>query len=221
MRRDDSMKVRLVVVEDHVLALRAMLARLETRPAIEVVATVSTELTAEGLAELVDDHQPDVVLIDFSSEILGLNPFAAIAMMKDEYPDVHVLTLVRQEQGTLVHWLVSAKVAGCLLNDDEEILSLGEIVRKVSQGRTVYSQRIVERYLNLSELNLTPRERDVVVQVVNGLSNLGAARELSVSSATVRNHLSRIYEKLDVPRDGDVNPRVCLVNRMKRLGLVE
>jgi DNA-binding NarL/FixJ family response regulator len=108
-----------------------------------------------------------------------------------------------------------------LFNDDRGLLSLGDTVRAISEGKMVYSREIVERYLQLSELTLTPRERDVVLRVANGLSNTGTGKALSISCATVRNHLSRIYAKLGVPQDGDMNPRVCLVNRVRRLGLVE
>jgi DNA-binding NarL/FixJ family response regulator len=106
-----------------------------------------------------------------------------------------------------------------LLTDDLRTLSLGEVVRRMSQGNVVYSQQIMERYFQLSDLALTPRELDVLGMAAQGLSNGEIARQLCVSPVTVRNHLSNIYAKLDVPQEAGVNSRVYAINSARHLGL--
>jgi DNA-binding NarL/FixJ family response regulator len=214
------MAIRVIVIEDHLLALEAMLAALSERPDIEIVATATSGEGAHGLLQLVRDNEPHLVILDFSMRFSNLNPFTAIPALKEHYPEVDVLVLARREDGILVRWLISYKVTGCLFSDDEQIRSLGTVVRKISEGRMVCSQEIVERYFQLFELALTPRELDVLGLVAEGWLNCEIARRLSISPVTVRNHLSNIYAKLDIPQDAGVNPRVCAINVARHLGLL-
>ena len=108
---------------------------------------------------------------------------------------------------------------GCLFNDDERIQSLGTVVHKVTEGKLVYSQRIVERYFQLFELALTPRELDVLYLAGEGLSSGGIAERLSVSPLTIRNYLSRIFAKLGIPQEAELSSRVCAINMARHLGI--
>lgn len=195
------MTIRVVIVEDHLLALEAMSAALGQYPDIEIVATASSEDGTDGLLQLMRDNEPHLVILDLSTKFSNLNPFTTIPALKEHYPEVDVLVLARREDGILVRWLISHKVMGCLFNDDEQTQSLGAAVRKISEDRMAYSQEITERYFQLFELALTPRELDVLGLAAEGWLNCEIARRLSISPVTVRNHLSNIYAKLDIPQD--------------------
>jgi DNA-binding NarL/FixJ family response regulator len=213
------MTIRVIVVEDHLLALEAMSVELSKHPDIEIVTTASGDVSTANLLQLIHDNEPHLVILDLSMKVSNLNPFATIPSLQKNCPEVDVLVLIRREDGILVRWLISCKVKGCLFNDDEQTLSLGAVVRKISEGKIAYSQEILERYFQLFELALTPRELDVLGLAGEGLSNSGIAKRLSISSVTIRNHLSNIYAKLGIPQDAGLNVRVCAINIARRLGL--
>jgi DNA-binding NarL/FixJ family response regulator len=111
-------------------------------------------------------------------------------------------------------------VIGCLLNDDEQVQSLGTVVHKVAEGKLAYSQEIVEQYFHLSDLTLTPRELDVLYLAGEGLSNCEIAERLSVSPVTIRNHLSNVYAKLGIPQDARLSSRTCAIKMARQLGVM-
>jgi two-component system response regulator DesR len=213
------MVIRVIVIESHLLALEGVSAKLERRPNIEVVATVSGNVGMDDLLQLVHDNDPHLVIFDLSLKVSSLDPFATISTLTERCPEVRIVVLVGREDGILVRWLVSHRVVGCLFSDDEQIRSLETVVRKVADGKLAYSQEIMERYFQLFELALTPRELDVLYLAGEGLSNGEIAKRLSISPVTVRNYLSSIYAKLGIPQEAGVSPRVCAINMARHLGL--
>ena len=217
--RASGMTIRVVVVENHLLALKGISAELSQHPEIEVVAALIGGRGTGDLVRLIHDKDPHVVIFDLSLKVSCLDPFETISALKERYPEVEIVVLIGQEDGILIRWLVSHRVMGCLFNDDERIQSLGTVVHKVTEGKLVYSQQIMERYFQLFELALTPRELNVLYLAGDGLSNLAIAERLAISRVTIRNHLSRIYAKLGVRQESRLSPRVCAVNMARHLGI--
>jgi DNA-binding NarL/FixJ family response regulator len=194
----NGMTIRVVVFENHLLALMGISAELSQDPEIEVVAALVNVRGTDGLLQLIHEKDPQVVIFDLSLKVSCLDPFETIPALKERYPEVEIVVLIGHEDGILIRWLVSHRVMGCLFNDDERIQSLGTVVHRVTEGKLVYSQRIVERYFQLFELALTPRELDVLYLAGEGLSSGGIAERLSISPLTIRDYLSHIYAKLGV-----------------------
>jgi DNA-binding NarL/FixJ family response regulator len=213
------MTIRVVVVENHLLALKGISAELSQHPEIEVVAVLGNEGGTDDLLQLVHDKDPHLVILDLSLKVSCLDPFETIPALKERCPEVEIVVLIGHEDGILIRWLCSQRVMGCLFNDDERSESLGTVVRKASEGKLVYSQQIVERYFQLFELALTPRELDILYLAGEGLSNLAIAEHLSISRVSIRNHLSRIYAKLGVRQEARLSPRVCAINMARHLGI--
>jgi DNA-binding NarL/FixJ family response regulator len=214
------MGIRVIVIESHLMALEGILAKLDEPSDIEVVAALSDGVGMDDLLQLVRDNRPHLAILDLSLKFSSLDPFDIISTLRKKYPEVKIVVLVGREDGILMRWLVSHKVTGCLFSSDEQVRSLGAVVRKVAEGKLAYSQEIMERYFQLFELALTPRELEVLYLAGEGLSNDAIAKRLSVSPVTIRNHLSNVYAKLGIPQEVGVSPRVCAVNRVRRLGLM-
>jgi DNA-binding NarL/FixJ family response regulator len=213
------MTIRVVVVENHLLALKGISAELSQHPEIEVVAVLGNKGGTDDLLQLVHDKDPHLVILDLSLKVSYLDPFETIPLLRERYPEVETVVLIGHEDGILMRWLVSHRVMGCLFNDDERVQSLGTVVHKVTEGKLVYSQQIVERYFQLFELALTPRELDVLYLVGEGLSSGEIAKRLAISRVTIRNHLSRIYTKLGVRQETGLSSRVCAINMARHLGI--
>ena len=206
------MTIRVVVVENHLLALKGISAELSQHPEIDVVAALTNRVGAGVLLQLMHDKDPHLVVLDLSLKVSCLDPFKAIPILRESCPEVEIVVLIGREDGILMRWLISHRVMGCLLSDDERIESLGTVVRKVAEGKLIYSQEIVEQYFQLFELALTPRELDVLYLAGEGLSNGEIGKRLSISPVTIRNHLSSIYAKLGISQEAGLSPRVCAIN---------
>ena len=214
------MAIRIIVIENHLLALQTMSAELGRYADIEVVDTITDTIGKTDLSQLIRENRPDIVVLDLSVRMSNIDPVTAVATLEDNYPDVAVLVLISREDDFLVRGLIDAGVNGCLFSSDEQVLSLGTVVRKISEAKSAHSRKVMERYFELRDITLAPRELEILRLMAEGLSNNEIAERLTVSSSTVRNYLSSAYAKLDVSRKAGVNCRVCAINRAKQLGLL-
>ncbi|MFD9723253.1 response regulator [Streptomyces sp. NPDC059072] len=210
--------LRVVLAEDAVL-LRAGLVELLTRGGHEVVAAVGD---AEALAGAVEEHRPDVVITDvrmppgFRDE--GLKAAVELRARHDRLP---VLVLSQYVATAYATQLLSgdgreAAGLGYLLKDRVgEVSEFLDALRRVADGHTVIDPEVVRVLLAQQTASrplsrLTPREREVLALMAEGLNNQLIARRLTVTEASVVKHSSNIFMKLDLgPTDG--NRRVLAV----------
>lgn len=211
------MTIRVAVIEDHLLVLQAVSDALEEYPGIEVVAADTGQADA---LRLIRETQPDVVILDVGVRIRDLDPVTTVEMIKRTCPAVEVLALVSCGDAIFVREIIEAGVRGYLSKNDEQILSLGTVVCNIIGGKRVYSQDVIERYLDLSNPVLTPQELAVLRLAAEGLSNSTIAERLAVSCRTARNYMSAIYSKLGISHKAGLNLRVYAINRAKQLGLL-
>lgn len=208
--------LRVVLAEDAVL-LRAGLVELLTRSGHEVVAAVGD---AESLSDAVDEDRPDVVITDvrmppgFHDE--GLKAALALRTRHDRLP---VLVLSQYVATAYATQLLSGDGAGglgYLLKDRVgEVSEFLDALTRVAAGQTVIDPEVV-RVLLLQQAadrplgRLTPREREVLALMAEGLNNQAIAQRLVITEASVVKHSSNIFMKLDLdPTEG--NRRVLAV----------
>lgn len=199
------MTVRVVLADDHPMYRYGLSALLGQVDAVEVVATAGNG--AELLAA-VDEHRPDVVITDLSMP--DLDGVAATRALRERSPAPGVLVLTMHEDDEHVFAALRAGANGYLVKgaDGDEI---ARAVLAVANGDAVYggsvARRIVSFYAGEAAESpaqrafpeLTPREREVLELVATGCRNHEIARRLGMSEKTVRNHVSQVLLKLQVP----------------------
>jgi DNA-binding NarL/FixJ family response regulator len=199
------MTVRVVVADDHPMYRYGLAAVLAQHDEIDVVASVED---GDSLIRSVDEHQPDVVITDLSMP--GLDGVAATTQLLSTRPDLAILVLTMHEDDDHIFAAMRAGARGYLVKgaDGAEII---RAVQSVASGDAVYSGAVARRIIaffagNQSDTpttrafpDLTPRERDVLELVAAGCRNHEIARRLGMSEKTVRNHVSQVLTKLQVP----------------------
>jgi DNA-binding NarL/FixJ family response regulator len=170
---------------------------------VEVVATVSD---GEQLMRAVAEYEPDVVLTDLSMPTL--DGVAATAMLREAHPAVPVIALTMHEDDEHLRAALRAGARGYLVKgaDGAEIV---RAVQAVAAGDAVYggaaARHIASFYAGSPSSgatafpDLTPRERDVLDLLAVGCRNHEIARRLGMAEKTVRNHVSQLLLKLQVP----------------------
>ena len=210
------MSVRLVLADDHPMYRFGLRAVLDASPEVDVVGEAADG--AELLA-LVARHAPDVVLTDLSMPTLSGT--AAIDELTRRQPGVGVLVLTMHEDDASLFGALRAGARGYLLKgaDREEIV---RAVLAVAGGDAVYGGAVARRVVDAltgtgartpAFPELTERERQVLELLAAGLATGRIAQRLALSDKTVRNHVSAVLTKLQVP------DRSAAVARAREAGL--
>jgi DNA-binding NarL/FixJ family response regulator len=204
-----------VIAEDSVL-LREGIARLLTEAGIEVVGQAGD---AEDLMRKVRAHRPDVAIVDIkmppAHEDEGLR---AAQEIREELPGTGVLVL---SQYADEHYAVrllgdGAEGVGYLLKDRvEDVDRFVDAVERVAAGGSALDPEVVAQMVGRKRDDpleaLTPREREVIELMAQGLSNKGIREELVLSERAVERHITGVLAKLDIPTTGQEHRRVLAV----------
>jgi DNA-binding NarL/FixJ family response regulator len=199
------MTIRVVLADDHPMYRYGLTAILEQAEAIDVVASVGD---GAELVSAVREFAPDVVLTDLSMP--RFDGVAAITQLLRVQPELPILVLTMHEDDAHVFAALRAGARGYLVkgSDGSEIVravysvAAGEAVYGGAVARRIvafYSGRQVESPTARAFPDLTPREREVLELLAAGCRNHEIARRLGMSEKTVRNHVSQVLTKLQVP----------------------
>jgi DNA-binding NarL/FixJ family response regulator len=209
---------RVVIAEDSAI-LRDGLAHLLSDRGFEVIAAVSD---AEQLREAVRADPPDVCVVDirmpptFTDE--GLR--AAIELRRS-HPQVGILVFSQYVETHYATELLAegAQGVGYLLKDRvADVREFVEALQRVAAGGSALDPEVVSQFLAASRKTdalgaLTPRERDVLTAMAEGLSNSGIAAALVITERAVEKHVANILAKFDLPPSDTENRRVMAVLR--------
>ena len=207
-----------MIAEDSAI-LRDGLVGLLTDRGHEVVAAVAD---GDSLRAAVAEQAPDVCVVDirmppsFTDE--GLR--AAIAIRRAQ-PDVGVLVFSQYVETRYASELLagSAKGVGYLLKDRvADVREFVDALTRVAAGGAALDPEVVSQLLGASRrtdvlLALTPREREVLERMAEGMSNAGIAAALVVTERAIEKHVANIFAKFDLPQSESDNRRVLAVLR--------
>lgn len=198
--------IRVLVVDDESLVRSGLRMILEATGDIVVVAEARDG--ADGIAA-VARHRPDVVLMDV--RMPGMDGLTAAAELRASESPPKVIMLTTFDLDEYVHEALRAGAVGFLLKDTPP-KDLADAVRTVHAGNAMLAPTVTRRLISsfahreparadvarkrLSEL--TEREYEVIRAVARGLSNAEIGRELTMSEATVKAHVSRSLAKLSL-----------------------
>jgi two-component system nitrate/nitrite response regulator NarL len=215
-------KLRVAILDDHLVTVEGYVAMLERDPQIEVTARMGY---GEELESTLKNHPADVLLLDVSvpTSTDNHNPYPilyTIPKLLDTYPNLKILVISMHADRSLIRAVMETGASGYILKDDQSVLKNLVNVVKTIAGDGIQLSRITHdiyaRQISNEPRELTSRERQVL--------SLGAAfpndttaelaRKLNVKNSTVRNLLSKAYFKLDV------NNRTAAIAKAREQGLI-
>ena len=195
--------VRVLIADDHPVFRYGMRALLQSVPGIEVVGEATTgEETLVGAERL----EPDVILMDI--KMPGIGGIEATRRIAATNPDINVLVVTMLEEDDAVFAAMRAGARGYLVKgaDQTEIL---RAIQAVASGEAIFGATIAQRMIRFFASprdgaairafpDLTEREAEILSLLAEGRSNGQIAQRLTLSEKTVRNHVSNIFNKLQV-----------------------
>jgi DNA-binding NarL/FixJ family response regulator len=216
---DKQEPIRIVLVDDHDLLRRGIRTMLET----EGIVVVGEASDGSEAMPLVEDLMPDVVLLDIAMPTQ--DGIETTRELKNRWPGVGVVVLSSHDENQIVFDALKAGASGYVLKT-AELDELIETVKAVAGGQARIDPAMAMQVLDEFKLyqkddaanvyqNLTPREREILIAMSEGLANKSIALRLNISERTVTTHVANIYSKLQV------NNRVSAIQEAVRRRILD
>ncbi len=210
------MTIRVFIVDDHALVRTGMRMILSAESDIDVIGDVES---GELALPLIRKLKPDVVLCDL--HLPGVSGLEITERVVKSGMETRVIIVSVLEDGPLPRRLLEAGAAG-YVGKGGDATELLRAVREVARGRRFLASGIAQN-LALSGIGgdgspfdeLSPRELEIALLLVQGLRQDDIARQLSLSAKTVNTHKTRLFEKLGI---GD---NIALARLASRYGLID
>lgn len=198
----DDETVRIVIADDHPVFRFGLRALLEAQDDIEVVGEAES---GEEAVRKAGEFEPDLLLMDVNMP--GLNGIEATRQITAKEPHPAVLIITMFDDDT-VFTAMQAGARGYLLKGAQGDETL-RAIRAVANGEVIFSPGVAEQMMtyfarggrtaaDVHFPDLTPREREVLELLAQGLTNTAIAEKLVLSPKTIRNQVSNIFSKLQV-----------------------
>lgn len=190
--------IRILLVDDHAVVRGGLSKFLLVYPDLELVGEAES---GEEALTMCLACRPNVVLMDL--KMPGMDGITATRLIRQRCPDIRVIVLTSFHEDNLVQGALQAGATG-YLQKNVTAADLASAIRSANAGRMVLSSeasqvlaQAVTQPVSAAD-DLTPREREVLALLVEGLNNQELAERLVLSLGTVKFHISNIYSKLGV-----------------------
>jgi DNA-binding NarL/FixJ family response regulator len=197
-------KIRILIIEDNRVLRDGLVVLLDGQSDMKVVASIGS---GNNVLLNMRKVKPNVMLLD-----LGLwshNPRSVLEGVKKDFPEVKIIGMGLIPSQTDIIESVEAGASGFILKDATVKEFIGTI-RSVAKGMKVLPplltgslfSRVIDNALKkgkgrlTSAVRMTKREREIIAQIADGLSNKEIARQLNIATHTVKSHVHNIMEKL-------------------------
>lgn len=194
-------KIKIMIVDDHPVVRKGMIALLQGEADMEVVGECGNG--AEAL-DMYPRLMPDIVLMDLVMPVL--DGIEAIQRIRADHPKARILVLTSFTTNEKVFAAIKAGAAGYLLKDsdpEELVKAIHQVHRGESSLHPSIAHKLLAEFSQPAPVKndgeqLTEREKEVLALIARGLSNQEIAAQMVVSPATIHSHVSRILAKLQV-----------------------
>jgi DNA-binding NarL/FixJ family response regulator len=196
-------RIRVLLADDHPLTREGIRACLSSATHLEIIAEASDGREAVRLARRL---APDVVVMDVNMP--RLNGLAATTTLARECPATRVLVLTMHEHPEYIVEIIRAGARG-YLSKDVAPAQLVHAIEKIAAGESHFDLAETVRYMRRYSAAapcvlarpvraLTPREREVIALIAQGLTNRQISARLNIAVRTVETHRERLMRKLDL-----------------------
>jgi len=213
------MTVRVALADDSFLVREAMTGLIAQMPGVELVAACRS---VDELRAAIDDTSPDIVLteipmppsmtdegLQLAAELRETHPETAVIALSDKYDPAYALALLESGADRRGYLLKKR------LHSPRQLLAA---IETVVTGGSLIDAEVVDALVDRRQdpepsllADLTADERETLVEMARGSSNVAIARRLGINQRTVERHVHTIFEKLKLPATPDVNRRVRAV----------
>lgn len=195
--------IRVLIADDHTLFRDGLKSLLMSVEDIEVIAEAAT---GQDIIALTVEKQPDIVLMDI--QMPDVNGIEATRQILRLAPHVGIIMLTMFQDDDSVFAAMRAGARGYVLKGADQAVML-RAIRSVANGESLFSpeiaKRLIQFFVNFEPdtpadvfPELTDREREILHYIADGHTNNEIAQQLVISLKTVRNHVSNIFNKLQV-----------------------
>jgi two-component system NarL family response regulator len=187
-------RIRVLVVDDHLVVRKGIAAILAVDDGFQLVAEASS---GEEAIDVYRQHHPDVVLMDLRLQgpMDGIDAIQAICR---EWSKARILVLTTYSGDENIHRALEAGARGYLIKDmvDQRLFTA---IRVIHEGRRYVPAEVAVRLAEHGpRVDLTDREKEVLILMARGLRNRELGQELGITEATARTHVENISAKLGV-----------------------
>lgn len=185
--------MKLIIVDDDNLICKSLEVMLSKEEDIEVIGIANNGLEAMDLCK---KESPDIILMDI--RMPDIDGIQATSLIKKHYPKVRIMMLTTFQDKQNIQSALKAGAEGYLLKTDK-IFNIAQKLKLFYEGVAVLDKDVLNRLTNPDKNlldKLTPREKDVVLLVIQGLTNKEISAQLFLSEGTIRNIVSVIMSKV-------------------------
>lgn len=201
--------VELAIVEDEKEVREGLRYLLGLDGRIRIVSAFGR--AEDLLAWLTSNKEPDIVLMDI--HLPGMSGIEATAKLQVDHPDLVVLILTIFEEEETILDAIKAGARGYILKNTKPDLLLDQILSAGAEGSPIsptVARRILDeirrdgRYRKATDYKLTPREQEVLKDIVDGLTYKELAERHHIAGSTAKKHILHIYQKLNVSSKAEI-----------------
>lgn len=187
-------KIKIVLIDDHQMLIDGIKSLLSGAENFEVIAEFTS---AKKLLEQINELNPYIVITDINMP--EMNGIELTLELKKNYPSIKILALSMHGDKAMISKMIDAGVSGYILKNTGKT-ELLEALTQISSGNVFYSHEVANELIHAkqntsNEVNLTPREVEIIQLIAKEKSNAQIADELSISERTVETHRKNIFRK--------------------------